>query len=62
MTDFVHMRPIPKGDCQVCSWPTDGLAVRLVKAMRASHPKGINTCIPCIDRAKLDADRKRGLR
>lgn len=48
------------GPCQVHDWPEKGLATRLVAAMRASHPTGINACRDCIDRAKRDADRARG--
>lgn len=56
----LHIRPA-KGGCEVHDWPTEGLARRLVQAMRDTHPRGINACRECIDRAKLDADRQRGL-
>jgi hypothetical protein len=46
-------------DCEVHTWPVDGLAERLVAAMRETHGKGgINVCVDCIDRAREDARRR----
>ncbi len=43
----------PASVCQVHDWPSEGLARRLVEAMRATHGKGgINVCVPCVERAK----------
>jgi hypothetical protein len=61
MTDYIHMRARKDGQCEVHDWPTDGMAIRLVRAMRATHPKGINVCADCVHRAKADADAKRGI-
>jgi hypothetical protein len=52
--DYLHIRP---GDaargCDVHKWPTEGMARRLIDAMRATHGKGgINACRECISRAR----------
>jgi hypothetical protein len=59
MVEALHIKGLDVGDvdpatvCQVHDWPSDGLARRLVDAMRETHGKGgINVCIPCIERAK----------
>lgn len=53
----VHMKDAPKGTrCDIHEWPTQGLAQRLIEAMRARHlTGGINACFPCITRAKQEA-------
>jgi len=62
MRDVVHMQP-SEGPCETHDWLTEGMAKRLLAAMRERHGKGgVNVCRECIDRAKEDADRKRGLR
>lgn len=54
--DAIHMREA-NGPCQVHDWPTEGMAVRLVERMRASHGKGgVNVCVDCIARARLSVD------
>lgn len=57
MSEDVHIHPMPDDTvCAVHDWPTDGMARRLVEAMRAAHGKGgINVCVECITRAKGDA-------
>lgn len=57
--ESIRMKPAESGTCAVHDWPTEGLARRLVAAMRASHPRGIDVCRPCISRAKEDADAAR---
>jgi len=59
--EYLHIRGMKDGDCQVHQWPTRGMPRRLVEAMRATHPKGINACTECVERAKAEADRERGL-
>ncbi len=59
--EYVHMAPL--GDdaaCEIHDWPTEGLPRRLVTAMRAEHPKGVNACVPCIERATVEAKREIG--
>lgn len=41
--------------CETHDWPSEGMGKRLVEAMRATHPRGINVCRDCIDRARRDA-------
>ena len=54
--DKIHIKP-SDGPCEVHAWETDGLAKRLVDAMRERHGKGgINACRGCIYRAKSDAE------
>jgi hypothetical protein len=64
MVEALHIKGLDVGDvdpatvCQVHDWPSDGLARRLVDAMRETHGKGgINVCIPCIERAKAALPR-----
>lgn len=59
--EAVYMDPAPeRATCDAHEWPSDGLAARLVAAMRERHGKGgVNACRPCIERAKLDADKTR---
>ena len=53
----------PSASCEVCSWPTEGLAQRLVEAMRERHGKGgINVCIDCVTRARDEGMKKAGIR
>lgn len=58
MTDFIHIRAAT-GECAVHEWPTEGMAIRLVKAMKRTHPVGIQVCRACVSRAKQDADNQR---
>lgn len=51
----VYMGPAAEQKCDVHEWPTAGFARRLVKAMKASHPTGINACRDCVSRAREDA-------
>ena len=52
--EALHIRQAKPGvDCEVHAWPTEGLARRLVDAMRAAHGKGgINVCRDCLTRAR----------
>jgi len=51
------MKP-SEGPCEAHDWPTDGMARRLVTAMRERHGKGgINVCVECIARAKGDTKK-----
>lgn len=44
------------GPCDVHDWPTDGMAPRLIAAMRERHGKGgVNVCARCITRAQAGA-------
>ena len=58
MTDKVHIRLATSDECAVYDWPTEGLALRLVRAMRDSYPTVINTCRDCLSRAGEDAAAK----
>jgi hypothetical protein len=62
--DAVFVRPSDRSaGCDLHAWPTDGLARRLIQAMRDTHGKGgVNACIACIKRAKADAAEKAGIR
>jgi hypothetical protein len=67
MGDEVHIRGLDIGDadpaslCQVHDWPMEGLARRLVDAMREMHGRGgINVCVKCIERAKASLPRCTG--
>lgn len=51
----LRMRGKQEGSCQVHDWPDEGLADRLMQAMRDRHPKGIDVCPPCLDRALRSA-------
>lgn len=56
--EAIHIKPAA-GTCDVHEWPIDGMAARLVAAMRERHGKGgINVCRECISRAHEDARRK----
>ncbi len=50
----IYMGPAEKEECAIHDWPTAGLARRLVKAMKATHPTGVNACRDCLARAKED--------
>ncbi len=51
------------GPCMIHDWPTEGLAARLVEAMRELHNQGgLDACRPCLDRAKSDAEAVRAAR
>jgi hypothetical protein len=67
MGEALHIKGLDIGDvdpasvCQVHDWPTEGLARRLVDAMRAAHGRGgINVCVPCVHRAKAALPRCAG--
>lgn len=64
MTDAVHIRPAPEGaNCEVHDWPTEGLARRLVEAMRERHGKGgVSVCVDCVVRARDELGRRIGVR
>ncbi len=51
----VYLGPAKTEHCAVHEWPTNGLARRLVRAMKDTHPKGINACRDCVARAVKDA-------
>lgn len=53
----LHVSPAKENVCDIHDWPTEGLAKRLVQAMRDSHPTGINACRDCLARAREDAKR-----
>ncbi len=56
VTEYLHMRPLDVGECEIHEWATAGLAARLVTAMRERHGKGgINACRSCLERARTDA-------
>lgn len=59
MVEKIHMKEAPTGaHCEIHTWPSKGLAERLVQAMRARHGTGgINVCPPCIERAREEAHR-----
>jgi len=59
--EYLTIRPLGEGECDVHDWPTEGFPRRLVQAMRDTHPKGINACFECVNRAKAEADRERGI-
>jgi hypothetical protein len=57
--EYLHVKPLEDdADCEIHNWPTEGLPKRLVQAMRATHPKGVNACRDCIDRATDEANRQ----
>lgn len=48
----IHVGPPTAPTCEPCSWPTEGLAKRLVDEMRERHGKGgLNVCRDCVMRA-----------
>lgn len=59
----IHIATVPADAVrEVHDWPTDGMGLRLVAMMRERHGKGgVTVCVPCVHRAKLDADQKRSL-
>lgn len=64
--DYVNLRGFAATDaaasamCQIHDWPDEGLAGRLLDAMRAAHGKGgINVCTECLLRARDDARARR---
>lgn len=51
--EAVYMYPMVNAACQVHAWPTEGMARRLVLAMRETYGKGgINVCRECVTRAR----------
>ncbi len=58
--EYLNIKPIKEGPCEVHDWPTVGFPLRLVTAMRATHPKGVNACRECVERATKENDRERG--
>jgi len=63
MNDKLYIGAAPDDAvCEVHDWPTEGMALRVVALMRERHGKGgCVVCVPCVHRAKLDADQKRAL-
>jgi hypothetical protein len=60
--EHLHIHPLREGKCEAHEWPTEGLAKRLVQAMRERHGKGgLNVCVHCIQRARDEAKRVAGL-
>ena len=57
--EYLHIKPLKEGPCEVHDWPIEGMPQRLVAAMRANHPKGINACRECVERATREGDRER---
>ena len=52
-TESVHIKEATSQVCEVHDWPVDGLAKRLINAMRQRFGKGgINVCHECLTRAK----------
>lgn len=54
--DYLHYRPC-EGPCEAHDWPTEGMAQRLVIAMRdrQKQPRGkggFNVCLACLERAR----------
>lgn len=50
--EALHIRPTAE-PCDIHEWPNDGLAARLIDAMRERHGKGgVNVCRSCIERAR----------
>ena len=67
MNEVLHMKgmhvppEVAASLCQVHDWPTEKLLAELLDQMRARHGKGgLNVCTPCVERAKAEADRRRG--
>jgi hypothetical protein len=63
MTEALHITTGPwveaKG-CEVHHWPTEGLARRLLVAMRVLHGRGgVNACVDCIERARASLPPRR---
>jgi TPP-dependent trihydroxycyclohexane-1,2-dione (THcHDO) dehydratase len=59
--EAAFLRP-SAGPCEVHDWPTEELAKRLVTVARERHGKGgLNVCVECIRRARVDAARKAGI-
>ena len=53
MPEALYIRPATKDVCDICEWPTSGMAKRLVFEMRRLHGKGgVNACRACIERAR----------
>jgi hypothetical protein len=54
MKEALHIRGLPDdATCDIHEWPTEGLAKRLMQAMRERHGKGgVNACRECIERAR----------
>ncbi len=68
MSESLHIRSVemppdvdPATVCEVHAWPTDGLARRLVAAMRERHGKGgIYVCVACVERARASLPPREG--
>lgn len=68
MNDAIHMKGLvlpegtdPAAVCEVHAWPIEKLMTDLLPKMRERHGKGgLNVCVPCVERAKAEADRRRG--
>lgn len=58
----MHVTPeVAASLCQVHTMPPAELLSKLLDMMRARHGKGgLNVCTPCVERAKAEADRRRG--
>lgn len=61
MSEVVYVKPgAPEAGCDIHDWETNGIAIRLVLAMRETHGKGgVNACRPCLVRVYQDRDAKR---
>ena len=54
----IRICEVSEAECEVHDWPTEGLGKRMVEAMRASFPTGVNVCRACVVRARDDARAK----
>lgn len=51
--EALFIRPATSTKCDVCEWPNEGLAARVVLEMRRRHHAGgLNVCRDCIVRAR----------
>lgn len=54
-SEHQHIRPVVGGEekCEVHDWPVEGLAKKLILAMRRAHGRGgITVCRACVERAR----------
>jgi hypothetical protein len=51
----ITLRPVEHGPCDVHAWETQGIAVRIILAMRRRG--GVSVCRDCLERARLEAKR-----